>query len=73
VSFHRSHVTSALASGNQWSQRARIGGHDFPSTTATAQQDQIAALEAAVLALNDAVARLAAEIERIDRTLAAQT
>lgn len=51
---------------------AHRAGHDFPSPPPLGQEARTAAVESAIVSLNDTIRKLTAEIQRIDRIVEAK-
>ena len=65
-------ITDLLEASADVYAEAAIGGHRFPSPARAADKSRLRALEDAVVALHDAVVKLAAEVERIDKVACAK-
>lgn len=51
---------------------ARVAAHEAPGHPSAGQEDRTAAVENAIVSINDSILKLTAELERIDRLVAAK-
>jgi hypothetical protein len=66
MTFRGTDITSALETTAEVYAEAVVAGHRLPSPARVQDKLRLRALEDAVVALHDAVVKLAAEVERID-------